>query len=316
MCSLTAVYINQYIYQTAAAYCVCRFEWAKDTKGVSMLCKKGPSSSFPFLVTPLVSPPHLSLSLRSSLSCPPPRQPFACPPITHTDIKITQWDPTADTPLRLPPLASVSCLWRTSGVVIPLSFSLRPFSFSSVLSTATVLLFFNMWGTGGFQWFYLSFLFLIREGGYVRAAFPHLGLRKHTPWRPVPPLSPLLSLTALPSPALLPRLSLFVCTVWTIVLVNNYYSTPPPPQVGKYNSIFLCALGNLYNSILNLNETIKKKTTHMLEKQLKRDIREEEHRQILERRLKKKARAACLSFCFLFGFSYFLLVFQEATLKL
>jgi len=26
MCSLTAVYINQYIYQTAAAYCVCRFE--------------------------------------------------------------------------------------------------------------------------------------------------------------------------------------------------------------------------------------------------------------------------------------------------
>lgn len=40
MCSLTAVYINQYIYQTAAAYCVCRFEWAKDTKGVSMLCKK------------------------------------------------------------------------------------------------------------------------------------------------------------------------------------------------------------------------------------------------------------------------------------
>lgn len=54
----------------------------------------------------------------------------------------------------------------------------------------------------------------------------------------------------------------------------------------------------------------------MLEKQLKRDIHEEEHRQILERRLKKKARAACLSFCFLFGFSYFLLVFQEATLKL
>lgn len=26
MFSLTAVYLNQYIYQTAAAYCVCRFE--------------------------------------------------------------------------------------------------------------------------------------------------------------------------------------------------------------------------------------------------------------------------------------------------
>lgn len=70
MCSLTAVYINQYIYQTAAAYCVCRFERAKDTKGVSMLCKKGPSSSFtpslvlPSSLSPLVS---LSLSLRSSL---------------------------------------------------------------------------------------------------------------------------------------------------------------------------------------------------------------------------------------------------------
>lgn len=35
--SPTAVYINQYIYQTAAAYCVCRFERAKDTEGVSLL---------------------------------------------------------------------------------------------------------------------------------------------------------------------------------------------------------------------------------------------------------------------------------------
>ena len=190
MCSLTAVYINQYIYQTAAAYCVCRFEWAKDTKGVSMLCKKGPSSSFPFLVTPLLSPPRLSLSLRSSLSCLPPRQPFACPPITHTDIKITQWDPTADTPLRLPPLASVSCLWRTSGVVIPLSFSLRPFSFSSVLSTATVLLFFNMWGTGGFQWFYLSFLFLIREGGVCESCFSSFRPKKAHPMASRPPSLP------------------------------------------------------------------------------------------------------------------------------
>lgn len=137
------------------------------------------------------------------------------------------------------------------------------------------------------------FLFLRWEGGCVRAAFPHLGLTKHTPWRPVPPLSPSVSHTP-PLPSLLPRLSLFVCTVWTIVLVNNYYSTPPPHKVGKYNSIFLCALGNLYNSILNLNETIKK--THV-EKQLKRDIHEEEHQQYWWHRKKQEICVSLFVFC-------------------
>lgn len=78
MCSLTAVYINQYIYQTAAAYCVCRFEWTKDTRGASMLSTKGPFSSLPNLL----SPPRLSLYFHSSLFSVV-SQPFASPPITH-----------------------------------------------------------------------------------------------------------------------------------------------------------------------------------------------------------------------------------------
>lgn len=84
MCSLTAVYINQYIYQTAAAYCVCRFEWAEDTKGVSMLCKKGPSSSFPSpLFPPALSPS--SFSIPSFRSLFPPRQSL-CLSSNHTQI--------------------------------------------------------------------------------------------------------------------------------------------------------------------------------------------------------------------------------------
>lgn len=75
MCSLTAVYINQYIYQTAAAYCVCRFEWAKDTKDVSMLRKKGhPAPVLPVgPCHPFRSfsiPPFLPLSLPAPLAKP------------------------------------------------------------------------------------------------------------------------------------------------------------------------------------------------------------------------------------------------------
>lgn len=219
--------------------------------------KKGHPAPFPPRYSPLLSPLRLSLYLRSALSSLL-ANPFACPPITHRykdhtvrshrrhhfDCHLSPPSPVCGGPAEW----SFPCRSRC------VHFPSLPFS------TATVLLFFNMWGTGGFQWFYLSFLFLRWEGGYVRAAFPHLGLTKHTPCRPVPPLSLSVSHTP-PLLSLLPRLSLFVCTVWTIVLVNNYYSTPPsppPPQVGKYNSIFLCALGNLYNSILNLNETIKK----------------------------------------------------------
>lgn len=104
----------------------------------------------------------------------------------------------------------------------------------------------------------------------MRTAFSHLGITKHTPWCPVPSLSPPVSHTCpltSPPPS---HLSLFVCTVWTIVLVINI-TVHPHPQVGKYN--ILCALGNLYNSILNLNEImiimIKKNTCW--KKQLKRD---------------------------------------------
>lgn len=81
MCSLTAVYINQYIYQTAAAYCVCRFDWTKDTRGASMLCQKGPFSSLPSLLL------HRSSCFSVSLFLPPfPSSPTLCLSSSHTQI--------------------------------------------------------------------------------------------------------------------------------------------------------------------------------------------------------------------------------------
>lgn len=151
MCSLTAVYINQYIYQTAAAYCVCRFEWTKDTRGVSMLCKKGPFSSFPTLL----SPPRLSLYLRSSLFSRVPNPLLVLQ--SHTDIKITQWDPTADTTST-----ATSCLHLLS-VEDQWSGHLPV-----VLTSSIFLLFCSQWpqcccflicGLGGFKYFICLFYF-------------------------------------------------------------------------------------------------------------------------------------------------------------
>lgn len=57
----------------------------------------------------------------------------------------------------------------------------------------------------------LVFFIYIKGGGYVRAAFPHLGITKHTPpWRPQSPFPFCLSHPPLPST---PCLSTFVCTV-------------------------------------------------------------------------------------------------------
>lgn len=69
----------------------------------------------------------------------------------------------------------------------------------------------------------------------------------------------------------------------------------PHPQVGNYN--FLCALGNLYNSILNLNETIK---IHV--ENLKRDNIGE---------IRKKQEMCVSRFVFFLWFQLFLLVFRE-----
>ena len=198
-----------------------------------------------------------------------PSLPTHCLSSNHTQIKITQCDPTADTTSTATSrLCLLSADDQQSGHLSDvLTASIFPLFCSRQPQCCCFLKCGVGWGSVFFRWLYLSFLFLIWERRRVRAAFPHLGLTKHTPWCPLPlPVShtPLL-------PSLLPHLSLFVCTVWTIVLVNNYYSTSPLPQVGKDNSIFLCALGNLYNSILNLNETIKKHA----EKQCKRDIHED-----------------------------------------
>lgn len=84
MCSLTAVYINQYIYQTAAAYCVCRFERAKMQRECLRSAKKGHPAPFPRPL-PLPLYPHLSLlfcaPLSISLPLPPPFFALLCPPL-------------------------------------------------------------------------------------------------------------------------------------------------------------------------------------------------------------------------------------------
>lgn len=141
----------------------------------------------------------------------------------------------------------------------------------------------------------------------MRAAFPHLGLTKHTPWRLVPPSLPLC--LSHPSPPFPSRpVCLCLCALCEpLSLLITITVHPLSPQVGEYNSIFLCALGNLYNSILNLNETIK----NMLEKQLQREIHEEQH----QRYCKIRKGEIYLS-VFVVCFQLFLLVFLEAILKL
>lgn len=145
--------------------------------------KKGPFSFLSSLSHPLcilVGPSPFS----------PRQQPFAYPPITHRLKDHTEWSQRRP-PLRLPPLASVSCLWRNRRVVTSPTISLHPFLFfvSSVFHNQCCC-FFNMWGQEGFWWFICLFLFLIWERRCVRATFPHLSLTKHISWRPVLPLAP------------------------------------------------------------------------------------------------------------------------------
>lgn len=166
MCSLTAVYINQYIYETAAAYCVCRFEWANDTKGVSMLCKKGPSSYFSSLFFPS-SPTLCFWTPPFPFSFPPPRQTL-CLSSNHTQVHTWHSEIPSPALLRLPPFASASCLWRTSGVVISLAFSPRPFSFFSVPRRPA--LFFNMGGRGVLM-ILIIFYFKDGRGGVWKLLF-------------------------------------------------------------------------------------------------------------------------------------------------
>lgn len=126
----------------------------------------------------------------------------------------------------------------------------------------------------------------------MRAAFPHLGITKHTPTASCPP-PPRPSLAPLPSFPPPPSLSVCLClcalceSLSLLITITVHSPLSPLPEVGEYNSIFLCALGNLYNSILNLNET--KKTTHV-----------EKTTQMRQHWCdRNKARNACLSFCFL-----------------
>lgn len=149
---------------------------------------------------------------------------------SHTDIHVTQWDSitgtTSTATFRLR-LLSVEDHWsgHFPGILTASIFLL----FCSLMSNV-VCLFFNMWGRGAILMILvvLFFLFQSWEGRCVKTTYPHLGALKHTTRRPVHRPSLSVSHTP-PLPSLLPRLSPFVCTVWTIVLVNSYYSTPPSP---------------------------------------------------------------------------------------
>lgn len=136
----------------------------------------------------------------------------------------------------------------------------------------------------------MSFFFLTWRGGgwYVRATFPHLGVTKHTSCCPVP-LAPPLSLT--PPPPFFP-VCLCLCALCEPLSLLITIKVHPHPQVGKYN--FLCALGNLYNSIWNLNETINVEN-------LKRDNIGE---------IRKKQEMHVSLFVFFLWFQLFLLVFS------
>lgn len=147
---------------------------------------------------------------------------------SHTDIHVTQWDPiTGTTSTATFRLLSVEDHWsgHFPGILTASIFLL----FCSLMSNV-VCLFFNMWGRGAILMILvvLFFLFQSWEGRCVKMTYPHLGALKHTARRPVHRPSLSVSHTP-PLPSLLPRLSPFVCTVWTIVLVNSYYSTPPSP---------------------------------------------------------------------------------------
>lgn len=185
--------------------------------------KKGPYHSF----FPSFSPPPLYLYTSVPPSLPSPAT--LCSSSGHTQIYRSQarshsWHQSSR------PLSPSPVCRRESGCLS---------HFDRFLFLQQCCFFFIIWGGGSMV--LLVFFIYIKGGGYVRAAFPHLGITKHTPpWHPQSPFC--LSHPPLPST---PCLSTFVCTVWTIVLVK-YYSTPP---VGKYNSIFLCVLGKLYNSI-------------------------------------------------------------------
>lgn len=148
------------------------------------------------------------------------------------------------------------------------------------------------------------FISKTRGGGYVRAAFPHLGLTKHTTWRPVPPLSSSVSHTPPFPPAPFVSCLCALCEPLSLLITITVH----PPQVGKYNSIFLCALGNLYNSILNLNETIKN--------MLKNSSRETFMKKNNNSGEIGKSKTYVSLFLFFVWFQLFLLVFQEATLRL
>lgn len=127
----------------------------------------------------------------------------------------------------------------------------------------------------------------------MRATFPHLGVTKHTSCCPVP-LSPHVSHIYPSLPPFFP-VCLCLCALCEPLSLLITIKVHPHPQVGKYN--FLCALGNLYNSILNLNETIK---IHV--ENLKRD-------NIGEIRKKQEMRVSL--FGFFLWFQLFLLVFRE-----
>lgn len=225
-------------------------------------------------------------------------------PITHT-LKTSVWFDRRH--IDLPPPASVSCLWRTRRVVLSPAILLHPCSvfiyLFSLFSTATVLLFFLLLicGVGGI-WMIL-FVFFISDVGekLCENCFPSFRLNRAHPMVSCPPSLPLLSLTLFSPFPPAPFVSVCVHSVnhCQLLITNTVHSLS---RVGKDNSIFLCALGNLYNSILNLNETIK-----MMLRNNAREMHSWRPFTMLVRILKMRISVSlffCISFIYLFCFIF------------
>lgn len=159
---------------------------------------------------PLPSPPPalltLSLSVPPFLSLFPPRQPFACPPITHRYKDHTVRSHRRhhfDCHLSPPsPVCGGPAEWSS-----PCSHCVH---FPSLLfSTATVLLFFNMWGRG-VSMVLLVFFFISKMGGGIcESCFSSFRPNKAHPIASCPSSLPLC--LSHPSPPHPPTLFVSVC---------------------------------------------------------------------------------------------------------
>lgn len=256
MCSLTAVYINNISTKRQLHIVYVELnELRIQRECLYALQKRRATHSFSLLI-----PSSLPLSIHVLVFLWTPGQPCT----SHTQMERSQ-------PFLTPSPVCGGPMERSSPPPTIVSRHFRCWQ---------PVLFFNMGGVGGVV--VIVFFFLTGRGAGMWDTFPHLGVSKHMSCCPVP-LSPLC--LSHPLSPFFP-VCLCLCALCESLSLLIPIKVHPHPQVGKYN--FLCALGNLYNSIWNLNETINVEN-------LKRDSIGE---------IRKKQEMSLFLF-FSFGFSYF-----------